>query len=101
MVNHEGVQGYTELSKSERATFFAEASDLFDADLRKKLNEVITKSRMDRQISAFKRSGKAMEFTEAEKKFKDKPDEWASILRNAPRFKCVVRGIDMIVADPE
>ena len=101
MIHHEGIEGYTELSKSERAAFFAEASELFEGDLRKKLNEVITKSRMDRQISAFKRSGKAMEFTEAEKKWKDKPDEWANILRNAPRFKCVIRNIDMIVPDPE
>ena len=61
----------------------------------------MTKIRLERQITSWVREGDAEPFTEVEKEFENKPEEWASILENAHVFTCPVRGVRMIVAKPK
>ena len=77
------------------------AAGLYGDALEKQLVECIQKSRTERLTSRFLASGEAEVFEDAEKKYADKPDQWAMILKNAPQFKCPVTGREMIVATPK
>ena len=101
VVKSSGIEGYKDLSEEERVELYKCGANLFGGQLTKLLQESVTKSRLDKQITSFKRSGEAMDFDEAEEKWRDKPEEWKSILENAPRFHCPIRNKEQIVPKPK
>lgn len=101
IVKTRGIAGYTELAGESRNRFYLGAAELFGDKLQKHICESITKVRLDKHIMQFASSGDAMSFDDAEKKWSDRPTEWANVLENAHQFVCPVRKIQMIVPEPK
>ena len=78
-----------------------DAASLYGEALQKFMTEGIVKTRLDKQTNSFRTEGKAMNFTEAEEKYKDQPETWKNILENATQFTCPISGLQKIVAEPE
>jgi len=96
LINSTGVEGFSELSDEERIQLMKGAAELFGADLKKEVTEAIIKSKVERQTIAFSSGGEFEDWDVVEERYKNKPEEWASIQLNARTFTCTVRNVKMV-----
>ena len=83
------------LSPEERKDWMAKNSKLVGEDLAKMMHQTCVQSSLTKQSAEFKVDGQFVDFDEAEKQFKDKPEQWESIKLQAQTHRCPVRGVDM------
>jgi hypothetical protein len=96
LINSTGVEGFSELSDEQRIQLMKGAAELFGADLKKEVTEAIIKSKVERQTIAFSSGGEFEDWDVVEERYKNKPEEWASIQLNARTFTCTVRKVKMV-----
>lgn len=77
--------GYRQFSKDERSRFAIESADLCGEDLKKKLEEHINWSRVSKDTVNSAMTGHFEDIEDVEKRMKDKPEQLANLLLNAPR----------------
>ena len=77
--------GYRQFSKDERSRFAIESADLCGEDLKKKLEEHINWSRVSKDTVNSAMTGHFEDIEDVEKRMKDKPEQLANLLNNAPR----------------
>jgi len=77
-------------------TFMKDAAKLYGTHLEKLVVDTIVKSTIARQSTSFTMGGRFMEIADAEDLYKNKPEIWNNIKDRAPRFRCNIRGTDMI-----
>ena len=95
-LSEEDVQGYTELKGKELNEFMAKAATAFGTDLQKCLNESCEKYRQKSVTKSWKHDHDYVPLAEAEKKMKDEPDAFQSLLNNGVRFTCTETNREMI-----
>ena len=100
LIKVKAIEGYDDLKDEHRTGYYAKVANLYGSNMAKVLTESITKCRLDRQVSRWEQTGQAEKFDDVEKQYKNKPEEWATILANAQQFPCSVTGKAMIVAHP-
>ena len=88
--------GYSELNTEERKEFYKRAQNLCGAKLAKGLRETIVNTSIVRSTSQACAQGNFVDMDEAEKKFAGKPDQWANLLKNAPKNTCRFTGVEQI-----
>jgi hypothetical protein len=96
IIHSTGVEGFTELSDEERIQLMKGAAELSGGDLKKEVTEAIMKSKVERQTIASSSGGEFEDWDVVEERYKDKPEEWASIQLNARTFTCTVRKVKMV-----
>ena len=83
------------LSAEERKDWMVKNGRLVGEDLAKVLHQTCAQSSVTRQLAEFKADGEFVDFDVAEEKFKDKPEQWASIRLHAQTHRCPVRNVMM------
>ena len=83
------------LSPEERKEWMAKNNKLVGEDLAKMMHQTCVQSSLTKQSAEFKADGQFVDCDEAEKQFKDKPEQWESIKLQAQTHRCPVRGVDM------
>jgi len=83
------------LSREERQQWMAKNNKLVGEDLAKMLHQTCAQTSLTKQVAEFKADGQFVDYEEAEKQFKDKPEQWESIKLHAQTHRCPVRGVDM------
>ena len=87
---------YHELTDEQKERFMQTAIDKFGEDINKVIRDEYECSTSHTDTHHAKTKIKYMEFGDAEKKYKDRPDVWEHILDNADQFTCDVTGIAYI-----
>ena len=90
------IEGYDNLPHGSRADLLKAAENLYGMDLAKLIVDTCTKTSIARNTLSYEAGGGFLEMDDAEEKYKKKPLVWASILENAPRMTCSIRGCEMI-----
>ena len=93
------MEFFGELEGAGRANFMAKGHNLYGSDLAKAMTEAIHQSRLCRQAAKFTSTGKFMDIEGDEgvnEKYKNKPDELASILDKGHRIVCPVRNVEQV-----
>ena len=83
------------LSQEERRQWMVTNSKLVGEDLAKMMHQTCVQASLTKQSAEFKVDGQFVDFDEAEKQFKDKPEQWESIKLQAQTHRCPIRGVDM------
>ena len=79
------IIGYRQFSKDERARFAIESADLCGEDLKKKLEEHINWSRISKDTVNSSWTGHFEDIEDVKIRMKEKPEQLANLLLNAPR----------------
>ena len=87
---------YHDLADEQKTRFMQTAIDKFGEDINKAIHDVYECTTTNADTFNQRRSDQFMEYADAEKKYKDRPDVWANILENAHRFTCDVTSITYI-----
>ena len=87
---------YHDLTEFQKMHFMQTAIDKFGEDINKVIRDEYECSTSNTDTYHAKTNIKYMEFGDAEKKYKDRPDVWEHILDNADQFTCDVTGIAYI-----
>ena len=83
------------LSAEERKDWMVKNGRLVGDDLAKVLHQTCVESNLTRQTAEFKAMGEFVDVDDAEKQFKDKPEQWASVRLHAQTHRCPVRNVMM------
>ena len=83
------------LSAEERKDWMVKNGKLVGEDLAKVLHQTCAQASTTKQLAEFKADGEFVDFDVAEEKFKDKPEQWASIRLHAQTHRCPVRNVMM------
>ena len=87
---------YHDLTKEQKEQFMQTAMDLFGDDINKAIHDVYECTTTNTDTYNARRSDEYLEYDDAEKKYKDRPDVWEHILDNADQFTCDVTSITYI-----
>ena len=83
------------LSPEERKDWMVKNGKLVGEDLAKVLHQTCAQASTTKQLAEFKADGEFVDLDVAEEKFKDKPEQWASIRLHAQTHRCPVRNVMM------
>eukprot|EP00973_Karenia_brevis_P092419 12412337-Karenia_brevis.AAC.1 len=72
-----------EFNKEERKTFYQEAKDMFDETLSKTIIEHVVTSSIRKSTSLYSEHGDLEEYDDLKKRYKEKPEAWKNIEKNA------------------
>lgn len=88
-------ESFARKSAEEKTEFFRTKHELIGNDLKVAITDTITEEQEDETVDDMIASGHFIDKADLEKKFADKPDQLAAVLRNANTVMCPVREVQL------